>query len=197
MKLALFDDYRLGVVDGDQIADVTDVLEEHDAEWPWVFVPRTIMHFDRIRPRIEAALPHARRTPLAQVRLRPPIPAPSKIAAAASNYRAHNAEMAKYFAEGRFGAPQQQASTGGMTTALPDVPGRPPGERGEVFLKSALVHHWPERHHPFARYDPGQRGPSRARARRRYRPGMPACLSRSSARLRLRLYGPARYHRAG
>ena len=136
MKLALFDDYRLGVVEGDQIADVTEALDEHDTEWPWVFVPRTIMHFDRVRPRIEAALPSARRVPLGQVKLRPPVPAPSKIAAAASNYRAHNAEMAKYFAEGRFGTPQQQASTGGMRSALPDVPGRPPGERGEVFLKA-------------------------------------------------------------
>jgi 2-keto-4-pentenoate hydratase/2-oxohepta-3-ene-1,7-dioic acid hydratase in catechol pathway len=137
MKLALFDDYRLGIVDGDQLADVTDALEEHDPEWPWVFIPRTIMHFDRIRPRIEAAVPNARRVPIARAKLKPPVPAPSKIAAAASNYRAHNAEMAKYFAEGRFGPPQQQASTGGMSSAgLTDVPGRPAGERGEVFLKA-------------------------------------------------------------
>src|SRR5204863_9277611 len=70
VKLALFDEYRLGVVEGDQIADVTDALEEHDTEWPWEFVPRTIMHFDRIRPRIEAALPGARRVPLTRVQLR-------------------------------------------------------------------------------------------------------------------------------
>jgi 2-keto-4-pentenoate hydratase/2-oxohepta-3-ene-1,7-dioic acid hydratase in catechol pathway len=137
MKLALFDDYRLGVVDGDQLADVTGALEEHDSEWPWVFVPRTIMHFDRVRARIEAALPNARRVPVSRAKLRPPVPAPSKIVAAASNYRAHNAEMAKYFAEGRFGPPQQQASTSGLrSSGLSDVPGRPPGERGEVFLKS-------------------------------------------------------------
>jgi 2-keto-4-pentenoate hydratase/2-oxohepta-3-ene-1,7-dioic acid hydratase in catechol pathway len=136
MKLALFDGYRLGVVEGDQLADGTDALEEHDSEWPWVFVPRMIMHFDRIRPRIEAALAGARRVPLSSVKLRPPVPAPSKIAAAAANYRAHNAEMTKYFAEGRFGAPQQQASTGGVDSALPAVPGRPAGQRGEVFLKA-------------------------------------------------------------
>jgi 2-keto-4-pentenoate hydratase/2-oxohepta-3-ene-1,7-dioic acid hydratase in catechol pathway len=134
MRLALFDDYRLGVVDGDQLADVTDALTDHDTEWPWVFVPRMIMHFDQVRPRIEQSLPRARRIPLSQVRLRPPVPAPSKIAAAASNYRAHVAEMDKYFAEGRFGtnlgAPQS------LKTGLSDVPGRPAGERGEVFLKS-------------------------------------------------------------
>jgi len=134
MRLALFDDYRLGVVEGDQLADVTDALEEHDTEWPFVFVPRMIMHFDRIRPRIEQMLPQARRVPLSQARLRPPIPAPSKVAAAASNYRAHNAEMTKYFAEGRFGT--NQSAPQSNKSSLSDVPGRPPGERGDVFLKS-------------------------------------------------------------
>ncbi|HZT06165.1 MAG TPA: fumarylacetoacetate hydrolase family protein [Chloroflexota bacterium] len=134
MRLALFDDYRLGVVEGDQLADVTDALDEHDTEWPFVFVPRTIIHFDRVRPRIESKLASARRIPLAQVRLRPPTPAPSKIAAAASNYRAHNAEMQKYFAEGRFGTTQSGPQH--LRSGLSDVPGRPPGERGDVFLKS-------------------------------------------------------------
>ena len=56
MKLALFDDYRLGVVEGDQLADVTNALDEHDTEYPFAFVPRMIMHFDRVRPRIEQML---------------------------------------------------------------------------------------------------------------------------------------------
>lgn len=165
MKIALFDNYRFGVVEGDQIADVTDALEEHDAQWPWVFVPRTIMHFDRVRPRIEAALTNARRVPLSQVKLRPPVPAPSKIAAAASNYGAHNAEMTKYFAEGRFGAPRQQASTGGTQSGLPAVPGRPAGERGEVFLKAPSSIIGPGDTILLPGYHAGQRGPPRARAR--------------------------------
>jgi 2-keto-4-pentenoate hydratase/2-oxohepta-3-ene-1,7-dioic acid hydratase in catechol pathway len=134
MRLALFDDYRLGVVDGDQLADVTDALDEHDTEWPWVFVPRMIIHFDQVRPRIERLVPGARRVPLTQARLRPPVPAPSKIAAAASNYRAHVAEMEHYFAEGRFGT--TQGGPMALRSGLSDVPGRPMGERGEVFLKS-------------------------------------------------------------
>ncbi len=134
MRLALFDDYRLAVVDGDQLADVTDALDEHDAEWPWVFVPRTIMNFERLRPKIEALLPGARRVPLSQARLLPPVPAPSKIVAAASNYRAHVAEMTQYFAEGRFGT--TNAGPMALQSGLSNVPGRPPGERGEVFLKA-------------------------------------------------------------
>lgn len=134
MRLALFDDYRLGVVEGDQIADVTEGLEEHDPQWPFVFVPRMIMGFDRVRPRIEAVLARARRVPISQVRLRPPVPAPSKIAAAASNYRAHVAEMRTYIAGGRFGPMQGEPQS--LKSGLSDVPGRPAGERGEVFLKS-------------------------------------------------------------
>ncbi len=136
MRLALFDDYRLGVVEGDQLADVTDALEEHDTEWPFVFVPRMIMHFDRVRPRIEEMLPRARRVPISQARLRPPVPAPGQVAAAASNYRAHNAEMTKYFAEGRFGT-TNKGTEQFQASKLSNVPGRPAGERGDVFLKSA------------------------------------------------------------
>lgn len=135
MRLAFFDDYRLGVVERDQLADVTDALEERDPEWPFAFVPQMIMGFDRVRPRIETLLPRARRIPVSQVRLRPPVPAPSKIAAAASNYRAHVAEMRTYITEGRFG-PMSASGTQSLESGLSNVPGRTPGERGEVFLKS-------------------------------------------------------------
>src|SRR5205814_9165711 len=99
-----------------------------------------IMSWDTLRPLITAQLTNAQRLPLAQVTLRPPIPNPSNIAAAASNYRAHAAEMNQYMSEGRFGqaAPSTtpRPTEGGLKSGLPDVPGRPPGERGEVFLKS-------------------------------------------------------------
>jgi 2-keto-4-pentenoate hydratase/2-oxohepta-3-ene-1,7-dioic acid hydratase in catechol pathway len=123
LKICLFDDYRLGVVDGDQVADVTSVLPAHDPEWPFAFVPKLIRDFPMLREKITAALPNAPRKPLAQVILRPPVPNPSNIAAAASNYRDHQAEMNQYMAEGRFAGGQPGE-------------GRPAGSRGEVFLKS-------------------------------------------------------------
>ncbi|MEA2638634.1 MAG: hypothetical protein QOF51_28 [Chloroflexota bacterium] len=144
MKLALFDNWRLGVVEGDQIADVTDAIEDHSTDWPYSWVPRMIIDFDRIRPRIEQRLASARRVPVAQVKLRPPIPTPFNIAAAASNYKAHQAEMRDMTSSGRFGGqagagPVGQpggAADGSYESALPDVGGRPAGRRGEVFLKS-------------------------------------------------------------
>lgn len=135
MKLALFDNYRLGVVDGEDVIDVTGALEYHDPEWPFAFVPKMIMSFERLRPRIEGLAASGPRIPLAHVKLRPPVPAPANVAAAASNYRAHNAEMQKYFAENRFGQTSGGPAQSSKST-LSRVPGRPPGERGEVFLKS-------------------------------------------------------------
>ena len=79
MRLALFDAYRLGVVDGEAIRDVSSVLPSHDAEWPWPFVPRCIAAFESLRPAIERVAAQAEPLPLSQVRLLPPIPRPSNV----------------------------------------------------------------------------------------------------------------------
>src|SRR5438270_5873857 len=93
VRLALFDDYRLGVVTGEEIRDVTGALPAHDPTWPWAFVPRTIAEFDRLRPAIEQAAAAAEPRPLREVRLLPPVPQPGKIVAAAANYHMHHQEM--------------------------------------------------------------------------------------------------------
>jgi 2-keto-4-pentenoate hydratase/2-oxohepta-3-ene-1,7-dioic acid hydratase in catechol pathway len=106
----------------------------------WPFVPRFFRDFDELRGQITARLPNSPRKPLSQVRLRPPVPAPFNVAAAASNYKAHQAEMDVYATEGRFTGGQQGRGLGYGTdveSGLPSVPGRPAGTRGEVFLKSA------------------------------------------------------------
>jgi 2-keto-4-pentenoate hydratase/2-oxohepta-3-ene-1,7-dioic acid hydratase in catechol pathway len=95
VKLALFDDHRLGVVTGDQIVDVTDALPwPHDADpvtagW-W---RRLCREFDAVRPALEEAAGAGRTRPVDAVRLRAPALNPSKIVACASNYAAHVAEM--------------------------------------------------------------------------------------------------------
>ncbi|MBM2812090.1 MAG: hypothetical protein HW416_2849, partial [Chloroflexi bacterium] len=137
MKLALFDNYRVGIVDGDQLADVTDAIEGHDPAWPYPFVPRMIASFDRVRPKIEAMLPRARRVPISQVKLRPPVPTPLNIVAAASNYKAHSAEMKQFIGAGRFGTEMSGTRGDSFASALPSVANRPEGMRGDVFLKSA------------------------------------------------------------
>jgi 2-keto-4-pentenoate hydratase/2-oxohepta-3-ene-1,7-dioic acid hydratase in catechol pathway len=95
MKLALFNDHRLGVVIGEEIADVTPAVPNHDANpltagW-WRALAADA---DAVRPAIEElAADPARRKPLASVELRAPALNPSKIVACASNYREHVEEM--------------------------------------------------------------------------------------------------------
>jgi 2-keto-4-pentenoate hydratase/2-oxohepta-3-ene-1,7-dioic acid hydratase in catechol pathway len=94
VRLALFDEYRLGAVAGDEIADVTGALPAHDpdpvtAGW-WRALCRD---YPRLRPGLAAAAAAGPAVPLASVRLRAPALGPSKIIACASNYHGHVEEM--------------------------------------------------------------------------------------------------------
>lgn len=99
MKLALFDDNRLGVVstspDGDTIVDVTAALPwPHDpdqltAGW-WRALCRD---FAELGPVLQEAARAGVPQPLSRVTLRAPVLGPTKVIAAASNYGEHVAEM--------------------------------------------------------------------------------------------------------
>ena len=97
MKLALFDDARLGVVSADDatVVDVTDALPwPHDpdpvtAGW-WRALCRD---FATVAPRLREAAESGTPRPVAEVTLRAPVLGPSKVIAAASNYGEHVAEM--------------------------------------------------------------------------------------------------------
>ena len=97
MKLALFDDNRLGVVSADDrtIADVTGALPwPHDpdpltAGW-WRALCRD---FAELAPALAQAARDGEPLPVADVVLRAPVLGPSKVLAAASNYGEHVAEM--------------------------------------------------------------------------------------------------------
>jgi 2-keto-4-pentenoate hydratase/2-oxohepta-3-ene-1,7-dioic acid hydratase in catechol pathway len=94
VRLALFDDYRLGVVAGEQIVDVTGALPAHDADpvsagW-WRALCRDL---PGLRPALQAAAAAGPAVALTAVRLLAPALNPSKIIACASNYPAHVAEM--------------------------------------------------------------------------------------------------------
>jgi len=71
VRLALFDDYRLGVVDGDEIRDVSEAVPERGAEWPWPWpwVPRLVAAFAEARPTLEAVARRAQPRQLASVGL--------------------------------------------------------------------------------------------------------------------------------
>lgn len=94
MRLCRFDDDRLGVVLGNEIADVTSVLELLPAvRYPLPRHDPLVAHLDRLRPAIEHACMTARRVPLQAVRLLSPVANPGKLVAAPVNYVKHLQEV--------------------------------------------------------------------------------------------------------
>lgn len=92
MKLLLFDDYRLGVLKGDRVVDVTRAVPEaqHGPKTPLgaeQVMEAVIEGFDELRPRFEAIVAQEGGTPLAQVKVRPPLPRPPNALCAFSNYQ--------------------------------------------------------------------------------------------------------------
>jgi 2-keto-4-pentenoate hydratase/2-oxohepta-3-ene-1,7-dioic acid hydratase in catechol pathway len=127
MKLARFNEGRIGIVVGDEMLDVTAALGVDTEQWPPVASVQLIADFERQRPRIEAALGSAPRLPLAEVRLLTPVPWPNKVIAYPVNYHDHGQEMqAGYRAthQGFFLKPSSSLCGAGDAIVLPDVPGR-------------------------------------------------------------------------
>jgi len=93
MKLAVFNEGRLGVVTDDVIADVTDVLPAWDSGFLTNWWTRLCDSFAALSPKIVQAESAARKYSLGEVRLRAPVLNPSKIVATAASYRGHINEM--------------------------------------------------------------------------------------------------------
>ncbi|SDG98496.1 2-keto-4-pentenoate hydratase/2-oxohepta-3-ene-1,7-dioic acid hydratase (catechol pathway) [Sinosporangium album] len=92
MRIALFDQYRIGIVDGAAVRDVTDVVDSRWHGTPYV-INELIEHFDELQAPLRAALASAEELPLADVTLLPPVPRPGQLLAAPANYHAHVTEM--------------------------------------------------------------------------------------------------------
>jgi hypothetical protein len=79
MKLALFNNYIPGLVVGDQIIDLSESVGRQVMESaPLDRMTAVIADFERLRPDIAAGVGRRGR-PLAEVRLRAPMPRPGKM----------------------------------------------------------------------------------------------------------------------
>ena len=68
MKLAFFDDFKLGVVKGDGIVDVSAVVKDIPHICPGTLMNGLIARFDAYRGKIEAAVASGKAVPLSGVR---------------------------------------------------------------------------------------------------------------------------------
>jgi len=96
MKLCRFDNDRLGVVQGDQVLDVTRALSAiPEQRWPIAQGDPLIVNLKGVLAAARRLMPKAKKKPLARVKLLSPVPNPSKIIGAPINYNDHIAESIK------------------------------------------------------------------------------------------------------
>jgi 2-keto-4-pentenoate hydratase/2-oxohepta-3-ene-1,7-dioic acid hydratase in catechol pathway len=86
MKLAFFDDYKLGVVVGDKIVDVSAVTKGIKALGPQDVIRGVIEKWSTYKGKLAAAAKKGNGKPLAKARFRPPLPQPENIICMAVNY---------------------------------------------------------------------------------------------------------------
>ena len=92
MRIVVFDDYRLGVVEDGGVADVSRVVDERWCGTPYAMT-WLIERWDDAREAIVAAAAAVEPLPLSDVRLRAPLPRPRQLLAAPLNYHQHIVEM--------------------------------------------------------------------------------------------------------
>src|SRR6185503_2724156 len=87
MKILYFDDFKLGVLKGnDTVVDVTSVVRDIPHTGPHNLISGLIERFGDYRKRLEDAVAKGSGVPLSKVRIRPPLPKPVTIDAMAVNY---------------------------------------------------------------------------------------------------------------
>src|SRR3954470_24975931 len=86
MKLLYFNDYRLGVLKGDRVVDVTTVVQNVPHTGPGNLINGVIERWADVRERIEKAAAAVAGLPVAQVKIRSPLPKPVNIDCMAVNY---------------------------------------------------------------------------------------------------------------
>ncbi len=86
MKILYFDDYRLGILKGDRVVDVTAAVDGIPHIDRRALISGLIARFDDYRERLVDLVAREEGQPLSSVTLRPPIPLPRNIDCMAVNY---------------------------------------------------------------------------------------------------------------
>jgi 2-keto-4-pentenoate hydratase/2-oxohepta-3-ene-1,7-dioic acid hydratase in catechol pathway len=86
VKLLFFDDFKLGLLKGDAVVDVSHVVRNIPNTGPPNLISGLIERFADYQRPLQQALDQGKGVPLGQVRIRPPLPKPYNIVAMAVNY---------------------------------------------------------------------------------------------------------------
>jgi 2-keto-4-pentenoate hydratase/2-oxohepta-3-ene-1,7-dioic acid hydratase in catechol pathway len=86
MKLAFFDDFKFGVVTGDKVVDVSDMVMDIPRLGPQDVIRGVIERFGELKSKLADAAAKGQGNPVSQVKFRPPLPKPENIICMAVNY---------------------------------------------------------------------------------------------------------------
>ena len=121
MKLCYFDDFKLGVVTGDEVVDVSDAVQDIPHIGPHDLINGLIEKFDAYRSVLEKAAESGAGVALYGVRIRPPLPQPTTIDCMAVNYMEDGTRSEPAPINAFHKSPSAIIGHGG-TMVLPDVP---------------------------------------------------------------------------
>ncbi len=121
MKILYFNDFRLGVLNGDQVVDVSDLVQDIPHTGPHNLISGLIERFAAYRPKLEKAAASGKGVPVGSVRIRPPLPKPVNIDCMAVNYM-EDGTRSEPAPINAFHKASSAVIGHGDTMILPDVP---------------------------------------------------------------------------
>src|SRR5712675_3229490 len=121
MKILFFDDFRLGVLKGDTVGDVSKTVKGIPHTGPHDLINGLIEHFAEYRKKLEKAAAGGRGIPVKKVKIRPPLPKPHNIDCMAVNYM-EDGTRAEPAPINAFHKSPTSVIGPGDTMILPDVP---------------------------------------------------------------------------
>jgi 2-keto-4-pentenoate hydratase/2-oxohepta-3-ene-1,7-dioic acid hydratase in catechol pathway len=121
MKILFFDDFKLGVLKGDAVVDVSSVVKDIPHTGPHNLITGLIERFGDYRKKLEDAAAKGKGVPLASVKIRPPLPKPGNIDCMAVNYM-EDGTRSEPAPINAFHKSPNAVIGDGDTMVLPDVP---------------------------------------------------------------------------
>jgi 2-keto-4-pentenoate hydratase/2-oxohepta-3-ene-1,7-dioic acid hydratase in catechol pathway len=121
MKLCYFDDYKLGVLKGDTVVDVSAVVKQVPHIGAHDLISGVIARFAELKGPIAEAAQRGAGTPVSKVRVRAPLPRPTNIVAMAVNYMEDGTRSEPAPINAFHKSPSAIIGPG-ETMVLPDVP---------------------------------------------------------------------------
>jgi 2-keto-4-pentenoate hydratase/2-oxohepta-3-ene-1,7-dioic acid hydratase in catechol pathway len=121
MKILYFDDFKLGVLKGDAVVDVSAEVKDIPHTGPGDLMNGLIERWGTYKPKLEAAVARGAGLPVSSVRVRPPVPGPHTIDCMAVNYMEDGTRSAPAPINAFHKSPGAIIGHGD-TMVLPDVP---------------------------------------------------------------------------